>query len=235
MRYRQDCPLVRMNMAGIQSTTASGDFGDGTMGFDIMAVLTGGKDLFQAAGDLAYKEAMKLVEKEANVVKAHTNATVSAANTVINMAVKLETLVSPEEIKYAYNEAKKANNTAINAASNAAKNYALTVTAMNSLKKIPGIPKSVIDGADAIMKGAKSSLDKANSSVAAAKAAFERAESTYNSKTGGSIFPSFPSFSSSSPFMQQYGTYIMIGAGVLALSAIGIIILRKRKQTQVQG
>jgi hypothetical protein len=223
-----------MNLAGIQSTTASGDFGEGTMGaaINFADILSGKTPIGQVIGGVAYEQAMKLVEKEANVVKAHANTTASSANTVINMAVKLETLVSPEEIKYAYDQAKSANNTAINAASNAAKNYALTGSAMSALKRIPGLPKSVIDGADAILKGAKASLDKANSSVVASKAAFERAESIYNSKTGGSFFPSFPSFSSS-PFMSQYGTPIMIGAGVLALSIIGFMILRKRKQEQV--
>ncbi len=205
-----------------------GDFGS-AMGLNLMDIISGETSLTEAATSLVYDQAMKQVSKYGNIVTSFTNKAKSEASVVASLLVKIQTASTPEEADAILSEAKKRASNASNEASNAIKNYSLTAGALNTLLKISGLPSSVKAGANAILEAAKKSVDAAKAASAKAKENLVEIESIHSGKSG-SFLPSFiPTFSFDSPFMKDYGTYLMVGGGVLALGLVGFLVYKRMK------
>lgn len=199
----------------------NGDFDKmGNIWDDIVGVVTGEKNVTSLVGDLVYKEAMKLVEKEANLVKSFASKAVSAANAVATQASIINTATNQTTADAILKEARSKQATAKNEAANAAKNYALTQAAMKGLLSIKGLPQSVIDGANAILKGAKASLDSATAASSRATQALNTVESAHAAKYG-TFLSNLTNFNAL--YSSPYGKYILIGGGVLAVSLLGLV------------
>lgn len=224
--YQANISSQKMTLAGIGANCVSEDFGS-AMGLNLTDIFTGKTSVSSALSSLAYDEAMKQVSKYGNIVTSFANKAKSAANGAISTFNKAQASIDPTELQALADQAKKFASTATAEYNNAVKNYSLTSGALNTLLKIPGLPSSVKDGANAILTSAKKSVDAAKSAVETANNASEQVQ-TINAQRGGSS--SFlPSFSFQSPFMQQYGDYLMIGGGILAASLIGFFIYKRMK------
>lgn len=219
--------VTKKTMAGIGANVGYGDFGS-PMGLNLLDVITGKTSITTAISSLAYDEAMKQVSKYGNIVTSFANKAKSAANGAISTFNQAQASVDPTQLEALAEQAKKFYSTASNEYNNAVKNYSLTVGALNTLLKIPGLPSSVKDGANAIIASAKKSVDSAKVAVDTAKQASDQTEEIFAQRGGGGGF--LPSFTFDSPFMQKYGTYLMIGGGVLALSLVGLIIYKRMKK-----
>jgi hypothetical protein len=204
-----------------------GDFGS-PMGLNLMDLITGQTSLKDAASSLIYDQAMKEVSKYGNIVTSFANKAKSEANAVISLASKIQLAATPEEANAILAEAKKRTANANNETSNAIKNYSLTAGALNTLLKISGLPSSIKDGANAILAAAKKSVDSAKNASATAQQALTQIEAVHSGKSG--FLPSFlPSFSFDSPFMKDYGTYLLVGGGILVLGLVGFIVYKRTK------
>jgi len=221
MRPAGQISLKQKSMAG---NYGYGDFGS-AMGLNIMDIISGRTDISTAISSLAYDEAMKQVSKYGNIVTSFANKAKTEANAVISLATKIQMVATPEEAEAIMTEAKKRAANAGNEANNAIKNYSLTAGALNTLLKIPGLPSSVKDAANGILASAKKSVDSAKNASATAQQALSQIEASYSGKAGSFL----PSFSFESPFMKDYGTYLMIGGGVLALGLVGFLVYKRMK------
>lgn len=216
----------KKQMAGVGTNCTYGDFGSlgNAMGLNLMDVISGKTSISDAVSNLAYDEAMKQVSKYGNIVTSFANKAKSAANGAIATFNKAQASVDPTELESLASQAKKFASTASGEYNNAVKNYSLTAGALNTLLKVPGLPSSVRDGANAILAAAKKSVDSAKNAVDTAQNASDQVQSIYEQRGSGSLFPSM---SFSSPFMQNYGTYFMVGGGILALALAGLVIYKK--------
>jgi hypothetical protein len=217
-----------VNGNGVGSNYVKDDYGVNGMGFNVMDLLTGQTDISSVVTGLAYDQAMKLVEKNANIVKSFANNAVSAANKATAQVARIQAAFDPNEVEAAYAQAKSSASTAKNEASNAAKNYAVTITSLNALKKISGVPASVIDAANRIIAASKTSLDNANAAVPVAQNALTQVESIYNQKASTYL----PSFIPAS-LVSDYGIYLAIG-GVALVGIIGGLIYFKKSKTKAK-
>jgi len=220
--------ITKKQMAGVGTNCTYGDFGSmgNAMGINLVDLFTGRESISSAATSLIYDEAMKQVSKYGNIVTSFANKTKSAANGAISIFNQAQASTDPTALKGFADQARKFASTASNEYSNAVKNFSLTSGALKGLLKISGLPKSVKDGANAILTSAQKSVDSAKASVDTAKQAAEKVQEIYEQRGGGGM--SFlPSFSFDSPFMKNYGTYLVIGGGVLAASLIGFIAYKK--------
>lgn len=220
--------INKKQMAGVGANCTYGDFGSmgNAMGINLVDLLTGKESISSVATSLIYDEAMKQVSKYGNIVTSFANKAKSAANGAISTFNQAQASVDPTALKGFADQAKKFAMAASNEYNNAVKNYSLTSGALNSLLKISGLPSSVRDGANAILASAKKSVDSAKAAVETANQASQKVQDIYEQRGGGGM--SFlPSFSFDSPFMKNYGTYFLIGGGVLAASLIGFIAYKK--------
>jgi hypothetical protein len=216
-------PRLPSRPIGTVNQRTMGDFGS-AMGLNLMDVISGKTDITSAISSLAYDEAMKQVSKYGNIVTSFANKAKSEANAVISLASKIQIVATPEEAQAILTEAKKRATNAGNEANNAIKNYSLTSGALNTLLKIPGLPSAVKDAANGILASAKKSVDSAKNASATAQQALSQVEASYSGKSSF-----LPSFSFESPFMRDYGTYLMIGGGVLALGLVGFLVYKRMK------
>jgi hypothetical protein len=204
---------------------------DFEMGFtDLFSNILGGSTLTQAIGDLAYREAMKLVEKEANIVRTFSSRAVNAANIVAAQVQAINIAATQEESDRVLEVARTNAQTASNEASNASKNYAATLAAMKTLTSIKGLPQTIIDSANAIQKGALSALNNANNAVQRANEALRTVQSIHNSKYG-TFFSNLTLFGGSGS-----RTYLLIGGGLLVAGLLGFAgykMIKKRKSKSV--
>lgn len=225
--YQAEIITQKMSLAGIGANCVSEDFGS-PMGLNLMDLISGKESISSVATSLIYDEAMKQVSKYGNIVTSFANKAKSAANSAISTFNQAQAAVDPTILKGLADQARKFAMSASNEYNNAVKNYSLTSGALNSLLKISGLPSSVRDGANAILASAKKSVDSAKAAVETANQASQKVQDIYEQRGGGGM--SFlPSISFDSPFMQNYGNYLLIGGGILAASLIGFIIYKRSK------
>lgn len=190
-------------------------------GIDFNAILQG--DLSSVGTFLtseAYKLAMNEVSKYGNIVKSFSSKAVAAANAVNRQVSVIQTATSKEQADAAIAEMKKQAGLASAEAANAAKNYTLTVTALNALMTVKGIPSAVVDSAKAILASAKKSMDTASQAAASAN---NTSGSVQDSYTGSNFGPSFsPTVFGGSNYMK----YAMIAGGAL-VGIVGLVFLVK--------
>lgn len=227
MPYQSTINTSKMTLGGVGANCVSEDFGS-AMGLNIMDIFSGKTSVLDVVSDLAYTEAMKQVSKYGNIVTSFANKAKSAANGAISTFNTAQASIDPTEIQSLADQAQKFASTAAAEYNNAVKNYSLTSGALNALKKIPGLPSTVKTASDNILAAAKKSLDSAKASVDIAANASEQVQ-TINAQRGGGDSSFLPSFSFESPFMQQYGTYLMVGGGILAASLLGFFIYKRIK------
>jgi hypothetical protein len=199
---------------------------------DAFNALTGGKSVSDVISNLAYDEAMKQVGKNADIVKSFASKAVAAANSITAQLPKMAAAPDQATADAVLNEAKRLEAVARNEATNAAKNFAATQASMKALLSIKGLPKAVTDGANTIITSAQKSLDTANSAATRATQALATVQSAHTSKYG-SFFANLTNFPGLSSITQgPYGTYLMIGGSVIAVSLVGLIAYKliKRKQ-----